>query len=107
VGKRRGAVPASYDARVSTEDNVMQRSNFAAANLLAAVHVGRSLNGEKLSDLPVMLSAKLEFVSNPKTAGRTARVRSSDASNGQGQRRGNSKSLPAMPAKLEPLFPIP
>jgi hypothetical protein len=34
------------------------RSNFAAANLLAGVYVVRILKGEKLSDRPVMLSAK-------------------------------------------------
>ena len=82
-------------------------SNFAAANLLAGFYVGRILKGEKLSDRPVMLSAKFEFVINLKTAGQTARVRSSDASNGRGQRRGNSKSLPAMRAKREPHIPDP
>ena len=83
------------------------RSNFAAANLLAGVYVGRILKGEKLSDRPVVLSAKFEFVINLKTAGKTARVRSSDASNGRGQWRGNSKSLPAMRAKLDPHIPDP
>jgi hypothetical protein len=51
VGKRRGAVPAIYDAREFTEDAADGlRSNFAAANLLADVYVGRILKGEKLSD---------------------------------------------------------
>jgi hypothetical protein len=97
--------PRSTIARVYGGRRDGLRSNFAAANLLAAVYVGRIFKGEKLSDRPVMLSAKFEFVINLKTAGQTARVRSSDASNGRGRRREDSKSLPAMRTKLEPHIP--
>jgi len=97
VGKRRGAVPAIDDARESMEDGVMGCGPTLLLQIFwRPFYVGRILKGEKLSDRPVMLSAKFEFVINLKTAGQTARVRSSDASNGRGQRRGNSKSLPAM-----------
>src|SRR6478752_3794895 len=83
-------------------------SNFAAANLLAGFYVGRILKGEKLSDRPVMLSAKFEFVINLKTAGQPAlALEQLKRLNWRGQRRGNSKSLPAVRTKLEPIFPIP
>jgi len=56
VGKRRGAAPAIYDARVYGGRRDRLRSNFAAANLLADVYVGRNIKGKKLSDRPVMLA---------------------------------------------------
>jgi hypothetical protein len=51
MGKRRGAVPAIYGARVYGGRRMKGlRSNFAAANRLAGVYVGRILKGKKLSD---------------------------------------------------------
>jgi hypothetical protein len=56
--------------RITAHDGL--RSNFAAANILADVYVGRILKGEKLSDRPVVLSARFKFVINLKTAGQPA-----------------------------------
>jgi hypothetical protein len=84
------------------------RSNLAAANLLAGVYVGRFLKGEKLSDRPVVLSAKFKFVINLKTAGQPAfALEQLERLEWRGQRRGNSRLLPAMLAKLEPHIPDP
>jgi hypothetical protein len=55
----------------STADDGL-RSNFAAANILADVYVGRILKGEKLSDRLVVLSARFKFVINLKTTGQPA-----------------------------------
>jgi putative ABC transport system substrate-binding protein len=43
-------------------------SDLAAAHRQAGVYTGRLFKGEKLADLPVMLSPKFEFVLNLKTA---------------------------------------
>jgi putative ABC transport system substrate-binding protein len=66
----RHAVPAIYYAREFVEAGglVSYGSNFAVAHQQAGAYAGRLLKGEKPTDLPVMLSAKFEFVLNLKTA---------------------------------------
>src|SRR5260221_14447962 len=84
------------------------RSNFAAADLLAGVYVGRILKGEKLSECPVVLFAKFEVVIKLKTPGKPAlALQPVERPKRGGPTRGKPKKFPPTQTKLEHPNPVP
>src|SRR5262245_46205906 len=66
----RQAVPTIYIVREFAEAGGLMSygSNFADAHRQAGLYVGRILKGEKPGDLPVVQSAKFDFVINLRAA---------------------------------------
>jgi putative ABC transport system substrate-binding protein len=63
-------LPAIYPFRQQAEDGGLMSygPDLADRDRQVGHYVGRILNGEKPTDLPVMQSAKFEFIINLKTA---------------------------------------
>jgi hypothetical protein len=107
VGKRRGAVPAIYDARESTEGGVMGCGptlllQIFWRSLCGADSLGREAersSGHAFRQVRICDQSQNRRTDSPRSL--FGRLKS------RGQRRGNSKSLPAMQAKLEPDIPDP
>jgi putative tryptophan/tyrosine transport system substrate-binding protein len=66
----RHAIPAIYHSRENVEAGGLMScgATFADAFRLAGTYAGRILKGERPSDLPVQLSARIELILNMKTA---------------------------------------
>jgi hypothetical protein len=74
----------------------------------AGVYVGRILEGREAERSSGPLSPKFVFVNNLKTAGQPPfTLEQLERIEWRGQRRGNSRSLPAMRTKFEPRIPDP